>query len=346
MVNRSDITAVGLLSAGLDSTLALVHMHRLGFRVKVYHFANGVHSVIHTGAAKPLALATAESLGAAVTVIDNSRELLEVVKHPAHGYGANVNPCIDCRMLMFRMAFARMKAEGARFLFTGEVVGQRPMSQRRQVMDLIDRESGTAGYVVRPLCGKLLPPTVPETEGLFGRDDLFSISGRSRKPQMALAREWGITTYESPAGGCLLTDPAFAVRMRDVLRFGPLDVHEVQLLKVGRHFRLTEKSKAVLGRNAEDCEVLSSLLGPADVQLEACDIPGPLATVRGEVTSEALRRTAALVLRYAKVDPAGEHGVKMTFGDGRTETILVSPAAEAECRHALIAAEGECGGFE
>ena len=344
MVNRSDITAIGLLSAGLDSTLALVHMHRLGFRVVVFHFANGMNSVIHTGAAKPLALATADSLGVPVRVIDNSREVLEVVKHPGHGYGSNVNPCIDCRILMFRMTFARLKAEGARFIFTGEVVGQRPMSQRRQVMELIDREAGVAGYIVRPLCGKLLPPTIPETEGLFSRDDLFGMSGRSRKPQIALAREWDIKTYESPAGGCLLTDPGFAVRMRDALRFGPLDVHEVQILKVGRHFRLTEKSKAVLGRNAEDCEVLSSLLGPGDVRLEARDGPGPLATLRGEVTAEALRRTAALVLRYAKADPVAEQGVTVTRG-GTVETITVAPATEAESQRALIAAEGACGGY-
>ena len=346
MPDRRDIIAVGLLSAGLDSTLALVHMHRLGFRVKVYHFANGFHAALHTGEGKRLALATADSLGVPVTVIDNSRELLQVVKHPEHGYGSNMNPCIDCRILMFRMAAERMKADGGRFLFTGEVVGQRPMSQRRQAMELIDRASGVEGLVVRPLCGRLLAPTRAEAEGLISRDDLLALNGRSRKPQMALARAWGITDYESPAGGCLLTDPGFALRMRDALRFGDPDVREVQLLKVGRHFRLSERSKAILGRNADDCNQLDALLAPGDLRIEARDMPGPLATIRGEGTAETIRRTAALVLRYAKADPSGEHAVRVSRGKGAGAAIVsVRPAAEDEARHALISAEGGCGGF-
>ena len=343
--SRKDIKAIGLLSSGLDSTLALAHMHRLGYRVAVYHFANGVHAALHTGRGKPMALAAAERLGVPVEVIDNSAELLQVVKHPDHGYGKNMNPCIDCRILMFRMAFARMKAEGGLFLFTGEVVGQRPMSQRRQAMELIDRAAGVEGLVVRPLCGKLLPPTIPEREGWVSRDDLMDLSGRSRKPQIALARQWGIGEYESPAGGCLLTDPGYALRLRDALRFGDVDVREMQLLKVGRHFRLSPESRAILGRDADDCRRLAELLTPGDVTLEARDMPGPLATIRGAAAPEVVRRTAALVLRYAKAGAGSDHVVTIRRDD-QVEEIAVAPATEDEAQGVLIAAEGGCGGQE
>jgi len=341
-----DIRIIGLVSAGLDSTLALAHMHRLGYDVVAYHFDNGFNAAVHTGKGKPLALETAAALGAAIRVIDNSRELLEVVKHPEHGYGSNMNPCIDCRILTFRRARDRMDAEGARFIFTGEVVGQRPMSQRHQAMELIDRAAGVEGLIVRPLCGQHVPPTLAEQNGWIRRDDLLDFQGRSRKPQIDLARRYGVTRYESPAGGCLLTDPGFALRMRDALRFGDPDVREVQLLKVGRHFRLSERSKAILGRNADDCNQLDALLAPGDLRIEARDMPGPLATIRGEGTAETIRRTAALVLRYAKADPSGEHAVRVSRGKGAGAAIVsVRPAAEDEARHALISAEGGCGGF-
>ena len=341
-----DIRIIGLVSAGLDSALVLAHMHRLGYDVVAFHFDNGFNAAVHTGKGKPLALETAAGLGVPVRVIDNSRELLQVVKHPEHGYGSNLNPCIDCRILMFRMTRDRMAAEGAKFIVTGEVVGQRPMSQRRQAMDLIDRAAGVEGLILRPLCGRHLPPTLAEQNGWVRRDDLLDFQGRSRKPQMDLARQYGVTRYESPAGGCLLTDPGFALRMRDALRCGDPDVREVQLLKAGRHFRLSERSKAILGRNADDCTLLDSLLAPADLRIEARDMPGPLATIRGEVGPEIIRRTAALVLRYAKADPSAEHAARVSRGKGAAGVIVsVRPVGEDEAQRALISAEGGCAGF-
>jgi len=344
-INRRLIKAIGLLSGGLDSTLALVHMHRLGFQVIACHFANGFQAAIHAVKAKPLAIATANRLRVPLKVIDNSRELLQIVKHPARGYGSNMNPCIDCRIMAFRLAFDLMKAEGARFFFTGEVVGQRPMSQRRPVMIDIARAVGVEGYVLRPLSGKLLPPTIPEREGLISRDELLDISGRSRKRQMELARQWGIDSYDSPAGGCALTDPGFSVRLRDELMFADPDVREVQILKVGRHFRLSPQAKAVLGRDADDCQALASLLRPEEPIIEARDMPGPLATIRGDATPDAIRRTAALVLRYAKADPAREHVVAVRRAGQTVEEISVRPAPEAEATTLLVAAEGGCGGY-
>ena len=341
-----DIRVIGLLSGGLDSALALTWMHRLGYRVVVYHFANGFHSAVHTGQGKPMALETAERLGLGVKVIDNSRELLQVVKHPDHGYGSHVNPCIDCRILMFRMTKARMAEEGAKFIFTGEVLGQRPMSQRRHAMELIDRAAGVEGLIVRPLCGKLMPQTEAEEQGWIRREDLLDIQGRSRKRQMALATELGIEKYESPAGGCLLTDPGFEYRIRDEFRFGDPDVREIQLLKVGRHFRLSDRSKTILGRDAADCQVLESMLGPNDLRIEARDMPGPLATIRGQATNEAVRETAELVLRYARADSGREHVVSVVRGDGQAaDELSVEPAGQQRSQFLLIAAEGQCGGY-
>lgn len=344
---RSDIRALGLISAGLDSTLALHHMHRLGLQVVALHFVNGFHSSIHTGRGRPGALKLAEELGIPIRVIDNAADVLQLVKQPDHGYGSNVNPCIDCRITMFRIARERLADEDARFLFTGEVVGQRPMSQRREAMELIDREAGVEGLVVRPLCGKHLPETLAEREGWIDRDELLDISGRGRRAQMELAAEWGITDYESPAGGCLLTDPGFAVRVRDELRFGDPDIREVQLLKVGRHFRLFPESKAILGRNADDCQTLVDLLGPGDLRIEARDVTGPVATVRGKADEESVLRTAALVLRYAGADDDRPQAVQVTTvgSSDEVKTVTVRPATEREAKLFLVAVEGGCGGY-
>jgi len=344
--DRSGITAIGLLSGGLDSVLALNHMRRLGYRVVVYHYANGLHKTIHTGKGKPGIMEEARRVGAEVRVIDNSREVLAQVKHPDHGYGKNVNPCIDCRIVMFRMTKARMAEDGASFMFTGEVVGQRPMSQRRAAMELIDRAAGVEGLVLRPLCGQHLPPTQAEKDGLVDRADLLDFSGRGRTRQMELAKKYGIEKYESPAGGCLLTDPHFAVRVRDELRYGDPDVHEFQFLKVGRHFRLSERSKAIVGRNAEDCDLLVSLLEPGAMLLEARDMTGPVATIRGEATAEAMEETARLVLRYAKAEAGLKQAVDVRRGEEKVGEIVVEPESEERATELLIATEGGCGGCD
>ncbi len=348
-MDRKDIRIIGLLSGGLDSALSLAWMHRLGYDMVVYHFDNGFHAAPAPGETAPLALQTAERLGVPIRFVDNSREMIRVVMHPEHGYGSHVNPCIDCRILMFRMTRQLMAEERARFVFTGEVVGQRPMSQRRQIMNLIDRESGMEGLVVRPLCGHLMPETLAEREGWIRRDELLDIQGRGRKRQIALAAELGIGRYEMPAGGCLLTDAGFETRLRDLLRFGEPTRQEIQLLKLGRHFRIDPGHKAVLGRDAADCAALEAILGPDDLRLEARDMPGPLATLRGEASPEAVRQTAQLVLRYAKADPQREHVVTVRRGVGTAgatvEQVSVRPMDEERSRFMLVAVEGRCGGY-
>ena len=243
---------------------------------------------------------------------------------------------------MFRIATARLQADGGHFLFTGEVVGQRPMSQRLQAMQMIDREAGVENRIVRPLCGKLLPETYAEQQGWLTRDELLDFQGRTRKPQLALAREYGIVNSESPAGGCLLTDPGFAVRMRDLLRYCDPTLDDVNLLKVGRHFRLNDHCKAVLGRNAKDCEDMLGLLKGDALRLDARDTTGPTATLVGRVDEASLRQAAALVLRYTGRAADGEQvvTVRRAADDANVREITVCAMSEAEANSMLIAAEG------
>jgi hypothetical protein len=238
-------------------------------------------------------------------------EYLEMFKKPRYGYGKNMNPCIDCRIFLLSKAAAYMRRIGASFIATGEVVGERPMSQRRDVMTMIVRRAGLEGLVLRPLSAQLLDPTIPEQTGLVDREKLLDIRGRSRKPQMALAERYGITEYPSPAGGCLLTDPGFARRLADLMRTKPgFDSNDVNLLKVGRQFRLGPDQRVVIGRDEPDNEALLSLRRPGDVVLQSDDAPGPITLCRGALDAEALRRAAAMTARYSQARALAESSVR------------------------------------
>jgi tRNA U34 2-thiouridine synthase MnmA/TrmU len=246
------------------------------------------------------ALAVAEQFGIPCKTIAVTDEFFDLIRQPAHGYGSGMNPCLDCRILMFSKARQRMEETGADFVFTGEVVGQRPMSQRRNAMQIIERESNLTGRLLRPLCARHLPPTIPEQEGTVDRQQLLAISGRSRKPQIELSEEHGISDYPCPAGGCLLTDPGFARRMRDLVdhatHFG---LNDVQLLKVGRHFRLAPDAKAIVGRNHQENERLSALAHADDVLFEVQDWGSPTTLLRGEGGAAEYRLAAAITTRYS-----------------------------------------------
>ncbi|MDK1031318.1 MAG: tRNA (5-methylaminomethyl-2-thiouridylate)-methyltransferase, partial [Planctomycetia bacterium] len=272
-----------------------------------------------------------------VKVLNVTRKMLKIVKNPEHGYGSQMNPCLDCRINMFREAGRAMHRMGAAFIFTGEVLGQRPMSQRRDAMKLIDAEAGVAGYVLRPLSAKLLPPTEPEKSGIVDREKLLAIAGRSRKPQMALAEQLDLKDYPCPAGGCLLTDPGFAHRLRELLEHDPdARLNDVQLLTAGRHFRLGSAVKLVVGRDEKDNAKVRALARPGDVLIEASDIVGPTALLRGEADEADIQRACELVLLYAKA-PAGErHNCTVTvFPDGPERTVDREPA-EAGAAAAVI----------
>ncbi|MBI5144256.1 MAG: hypothetical protein HZA30_04235, partial [Candidatus Omnitrophica bacterium] len=233
-------------------------------------------------------------------VLNISEEYLGIVKNPKHGYGSNMNPCIDCRILIFKKAKDYMKELGASFIITGEVLGERPMSQRRDAILLIEKEAGLKDLVLRPLSAKLFEPTLPEREGIVDREKLLAISGRSRKPQISLAEELGINEYPCPAGGCLLTDPGFAKRIKDLIEHDSLTLSETKLLKVGRHFRLSQDAKLVMGRDEAENTVLESQIKDGDICLRLKDYPSPFSIVRGNADSDLMKYAASIVAYHTK----------------------------------------------
>ncbi len=291
--------AIALLSGGLDSRLAVHVMKQQGIQIEGLTVVTLFCRCTSAGQCLEAKQAAAEA-GVPVKVMFAGQEFLEIVKRPKHGYGRNMNPCIDCRINLFRKAAEYMRQTGASFLITGEVLGQRPMSQRREAMKLIDREAGVEGLVLRPLCAKWLEPTIPEQQGLVDREKLLAIKGRSRKEQYQLADVFRLKDFPCPAGGCLLTDPQFAARMRDLLKHCDATINDVHLLKMGRHFRLDPQTKAIVGRNESDNKKIQTFSRPGDLLLELVEIPGPLVLLRGKTGEKNVRMAAALAARYSK----------------------------------------------
>jgi len=321
--------AIALLSGGLDSTLAVRLILDQGIEVEALNFVTPFCTCNRRGGCE--ARHVAEVLDIPWKTVAFTGEIFQAIKEPRHGYGSGMNPCLDCRILMFSRARERMEEIGAAFVFTGEVLGQRPMSQHRRAMRIIDRESGLDGRVLRPLSARLLEPTVPEREGLVDREKLLAIQGRSRKPQMTLAEKYGIADYPCPAGGCLLTDPGFARRMRDLVRFCPdFDLNDVNLLKVGRHFRLSPSAKVVVGRNEDENRRLQVLARGADFRFEVEGCGSPVTLLRGGAGEREIHLAAAMTARYS--DAEGD-GVLVHYGTDHTipsQAILTSPLGDAE----------------
>lgn len=317
--------AIGLVSGGLDSALAVAVVKRQGIEVIGLHVAIGFHQgiMLREIAGERLADLLAEesrrmstSFGTEVRVIDRTEEYFDVLLRPRHGYGANANPCIDCHLYMIRVAGSLMEREGAGFVFTGEVLGQRPMSQNHRALELIDRESGLEGRLLRPLCALHLPPTLPEREGYIDRSRLLDIEGRSRARQMALAAELGVTGYSSPAGGCMLTDGNYARKLKDRLRHDaatPLTHEETLLFSVGRHFRLSPETRVVVGRReAENLYLERAWAG--EWLARPVVVPGPTALVLGNPSDADLRLVAAFVARYGDAREKGATAVRVARG--------------------------------
>lgn len=312
---NTPVKAVGLLSGGLDSTIAAAMLTRQGIEVQGLTFYTGFCVVEHNRRTKtrkrkkPVqneALQAGAMLNLPIEMIDISGPgYLKVLTDPKYGYGSAVNPCIDCRIFMFQRAKEYMKEIGAQFIFTGEVLGQRPMSQRKQPMDVIERDADMEGLLLRPLSAKLLPPTVAEQNGWVDREQLESISGRSRQDQMRLAKEYGIDDYPSPAGGCcFLTDKNFGRRILDFFEYRGkenLTMDDVMLLKMGRHFRLTPDVKVVIGREEGENKFLERYT-PGRWKLETRDVTGPTTLIEGDPTEEDLQLAAGMTARYAGVE--------------------------------------------
>ncbi|MCX8118492.1 MAG: hypothetical protein N3G78_11235 [Desulfobacterota bacterium] len=293
--------AIALLSGGLDSTLAARIVLDQGIELEALNFMTVFCTCTNRGATCLASQKAVETLGIPLKVFNVSEEYLEVVRHPKHGYGSNMNPCIDCRIFMLKKAKAYMAEAGASFIVTGEVLGQRPMSQRREAMRLIEKEAGLEGLILRPLSAQFLPVTIPEREGWVDRQKLLSIQGRSRKPQIQLADQYRIKDYPCPAGGCLLTDPIFSKRLRDLMACDPdFTLNDVHLLKFGRHFRLSPKVKLVVGRNEEENQKVQTFSLPGDLLLKTVRFPGPLSLLRGGPERREIELAAAITLRYSK----------------------------------------------
>ncbi len=290
---KDKIKAVALFSGGLDSILAVKLIQEQGIEVKGVNFKTPFFGLDKTFSA-------AKSLDMDLEIIDITQELLEILRNPKHGLGKNMNPCIDCHTFMFKKAGEYMTRIGASFILSGEVIGERPMSQNRNSLSIIERESGFEGRILRPLSALLLAETIPEKEGLVDRNKLLNISGRSRKKQMELALKMGIEDYPSPAGGCKLTEPAFSKRLRDLFTQESFSIEDIELLKLGRHFRLNTNIKLVVGRNKEENEKIKEFFQEGDFLFKAKNLKGPVSLLKGacQANDSFIDKSCQITARY------------------------------------------------
>lgn len=328
--NATGARALGLCSGGLDSILAAVVLREQGVGVEWITFETPFFS-----SAK--AREAARMIDVPLTVENITPVYLEMLRNPNVGYGKNMNPCMDCHALMFKLAGGCMADRGADFLFSGEVLGQRPMSQNRSALRYVEKRSGFDGLILRPLSAKCLPETVPEQRGLVQREKLLDITGRSRKPQIRLAEAYGIDRYPAPAGGCLLTDRGYADRLRDLFAHRRVTPErDLNLLKHGRHLRLAENAKAVVGRTRHDNEQIQRYIDPDhDTVLHAVDFPGPTVLITEECDRAAVLLAAAITAGYGKAPNDRRARVNISYPWGR-ETVEVRPMPPAAAKHYII----------
>jgi tRNA U34 2-thiouridine synthase MnmA/TrmU len=340
------IVAIGLLSGGLDSALASRLIQNQGIEVKAVNFYTGFCTTdfrrqVNRKKAKGKvyvneSLQTAAQLGVEIEYIDISATYIkDVLMEPKYGYGKAINPCLDCRSYMLRRAKNYMEEHDAQFVFTGEVLGQRPMSQYRRALDIVAKESGLEGLLVRPLSAQLLPPTVPELRGWINREKLGSISGRSRKEQYRLAEKLGVSVFSQPAGGCCsLADKNYALKMNDLLEHmeeGKIpSLDDVILLKVGRHFRPSDKLKVVVGRDeVENVFLERRYSGNGRLMFTSIDVVGPVTLAEGQLGEEEIRVTAAITARYSDHENGGPVRIKYE-SENNSGIIEVLPLPDQE----------------
>lgn len=332
MAQKMNKKAIALMSGGLDSTLAVKLMVEQGIEVIALNFKSPfcLCDGKMSDGCKSHAKTAAEQLGIEVKVIHKGLDYLDVIKSPKHGYGSAVNPCVDCRIFTFKSAKKFMEEVGASFIITGEVLGQRPMSQRRDPMFLIERQSGLEGLILRPLSAKLLDPTIPEIEGIVDREKLLAIQGRSRKDQIRVADDYQIEDYPCASGGCLLTDKNFGVKLKDSFKHKDKQSWtDVKILTLGRHFRLSEDTKAVLGRNEPENIRISSL-GKSGQLLKPNNFSGPTIYLDGKVDNDILSLAGGLMLRFSKFEGADEPEILYSSADEKSTFFVSGPLPEEE----------------
>lgn len=333
--------AVSLISGGLDSMLATRVIMEQGIHVEGINFFTGFCVEGHTHAIRKQdqnkqkrnnALWVAEQLGIKLHIIDIVEEYKDIVINPKHGYGQNLNPCLDCKVFMVGRAKQWMEENGFDFIITGEVVGQRPMSQRRHTMPIVSKNSGADDRLVRPLCAHNLPETLPEREGWINRDELHGFSGRSRKPQFALAQRFDIEDFAQPAGGCcFLTDASYSRKLKDMWTHRgekTYELDDIMLLKVGRHIRPRPWFKLIIGREEGENNFLNGYRKQFD-HLFCTSHTGPLALIEGELRDDEDRRLAASVIaRFSHGKHAPHVDVTLEKNDGVETHLQVAPIAE------------------
>ncbi len=331
--------AVALISGGLDSMLAAKVVLDQGVHVEGINFFTGfcveghTHAIRNKDRLKPKrnnALWVAEQLGIKLYIIDTTEEYKDIVINPRHGYGANLNPCLDCKSFMVRKAREWMEKTGFDFIVTGEVLGQRPMSQRRDTLPVVAKESGADDRLVRPLCAKCLPPTLPERTGWLNREQLFGFTGRSRKPQMELATRFGFKDYAQPAGGCcFLTNGQYSRKLTDLWRARGekrYELDDIMLLKVGRHLRPKPGFKLIIGRDSGENNFLMGYQKQF-VHMFATSHPGPLVLVDGIADQDDLRLAARVTARFGQGRSARTVSVEVVSPEGAHQHLDVAPMA-------------------
>ncbi len=306
--------ALGLLSGGLDSILAVKVLQMQGIDVTAISFVTPFFKAENAQKA-------AHRLGIPIVIKDITEEYLAMLLNPRYGYGRGMNPCIDCHTLMLKIAGVVMREKGFDFLFTGEVLGERPMSQNRTSLHIVAKNSGFAGYILRPLSAKLLPVTKPEEEGKVDRARLFDISGRQRKRQFELAKLYGIKDAPTPASGCLLTDPCFSARLKDLLnRNKNPTVQDIELLKIGRHVRVGENYKIVIGRNKEDNDRLRKIKNDGYTMLVPLGVRGPYCIIPKDIKGSLLKKAAEICASYCSAKEGEE--VVFQYKHNRIKTVF------------------------
>ena len=308
---------LSLLSGGLDSQLAICVLREAGAEVEAVTFETPFFSAA-------TARKAAAALDVKLHVIDFTDDEIALVKAPPHGFGGAMNPCIDCHATMIRRAGELMSSLGYDFVATGEVLNQRPMSQNKQSLGVVEKSSGLLGRLVRPLCAQLLAPTIPEQEGRLDRSKLLALSGRRREPQMELAKKFGLTDYPSPAGGCKLTEQAFGRKLKDLLDHEGLDDRRlVELLTTGRRFRLPDGTGVTLGRDAQENKLLAERRAAAETIVAPVSVPGPTALLPHVASEADLDAAARIVCAWSRTDAFSSDVTVKVVTDGSTATRVI-----------------------
>jgi len=327
---KKKVTGLGLCSGGLDSILSAMILQNQGIKVTWICFETPFFS-------SKYAKKASQQTGIPLITCDITKGYIKMMKNPQAGFGKNMNPCMDCHALMFATAGKILTNKGFDFLFSGEVVGQRPKSQNKNSLRYVEKNSGFDGLILRPLSAKLLPPAIVEQNGMVDRRKLLDISGRSRKIQIQMAKKMGIKEYPSPAGGCLLTDKIFSERLKDLMdNLQSTGKKELHLLKHGRHFRLDSATKVIVGRSEQDNKNLIQYLNKdKDILLKHGNLPGPDVILSGKTSLHNIKTAAMILAAYTKSKPGEKTNIKVI--KQQNETILsVTTGKISEFKHMMI----------